>query len=180
MGGPEAPVTRVHGALLEVHQVGILLRGRSGVGKSECALELVSRGHRLVADDVVELAMGEDGRVVGRSPERIRHHMEIRGLGILYIPDLFGPESVAESVSVDLVCELDQWRGGSHYDRLGLERTSIDLLGVEIPRLVLPARPGGSMATVVEVGAREHRRRQDGVNSAARLDARLRREMRRP
>jgi HPr kinase/phosphorylase len=180
MGGPAAPVTRVHGALLEVHQVGVLLRGRSGIGKSECALELVSRGHRLVADDVVELETAEGGRVIGRSPERIRHHMEIRGLGILYIPDLFGPDSVVESVSVGLVCELEQWREGAHYDRLGLERTGVELLGIEIPRLVLPARPGGSMATVVEVGAREHRRRQDGVNSAARLDARLRREMDRP
>ena len=180
MGDPDAPVTRVHGALLEVHRVGVLLRGRSGIGKSECALELVSRGHRLVADDVVELSKGEDGRVVGRSPERIRHHMEIRGLGILYIPDLFGPESVAESVAVDLVCELERWHEGAQYDRLGLERTALDLLGVEVPRLVLPARPGGSMATVVEVGAREHRRRQDGVNAAARLDERLRREMQRP
>jgi HPr kinase/phosphorylase len=180
MGGPAAPVTRVHGALLEVHQVGILLLGRSGIGKSECALELVSRGHRLVADDVVELGTGEGGQVVGRSPERIRHHMEIRGLGILYIPDLFGPESVAESVTVDLVCELERWREGAQYDRLGLERAGIELLGVEVPRLVLPARPGGSMATVVEVGAREHRRRQGGVNSAARLDARLQREMHRP
>jgi HPr kinase/phosphorylase len=180
MGDPAAPVTRVHGALLEVHRVGVLLLGRSGIGKSECALELVSRGHRLVADDVVELGTDESGRVVGRSPERIRHHLEIRGLGILYIPDLFGPESVAESVTVDLVCELERWREGAHYDRLGLERAGIDLLGVELPRLVLPARPGGSMATVVEVGAREHRRRQDGVNSAARLDARLRREMHRP
>jgi HPr kinase/phosphorylase len=103
-----------------------------------------------------------------------------RGLGILYIPDLFGPDSVVESVSVGLVCELERWREGAHYDRLGLDRTGVELLGVEIPRLVLPARPGGSMATVVEVGAREHRRRQDGVNSAARLDARLRREMDRP
>ena len=180
MAGAETPVTRVHGALLEVHRVGVLLRGRSGIGKSECALELVSRGHRLVADDVVELEKGGDGRLVGRSPERIRHHMEIRGLGILYIPDLFGPESVAESVAVDLVCELERWREGADYERVGLERTSLDLLGAEVPRLVLPAHPGGSMATVVEVAAREHRRRQDGVNAAARLDARLRREMRRP
>jgi len=180
MAGAQAPVTRVHGALLEVHRVGVLLRGRSGIGKSECALELVSRGHRLVADDVVELERSAEGRVVGRAPERIRHHMEIRGLGILYIPDLFGPESVAESASVDLVCELERWREGAQYDRLGLERTSHELLGVAIPRLVLPAHPGGSMATVVEVAAREQRRRRDGVNAAARLDARLRREMRRP
>jgi HPr kinase/phosphorylase len=180
MGGPEAPVTRVHGALLEVHRVGVLLLGRSGIGKSECALELVSRGHRLVADDVVELSPAGGERLVGRSPERIRHHLEIRGLGILYIPDLFGPESVAESVAVDLVCELERWRDGAEYDRLGLERTRIELAGVGIPRLVLPTRPGGSMATVVEVGAREHSRRAGGVNAAARLDERLRREMHRP
>jgi HPr kinase/phosphorylase len=171
---------RVHGALLDVHGVGILLLGPSGIGKSECALELVSRGHRLVADDVVELERGADGRLSGRAPERIRHHMEIRGLGILYVPDLFGPEGVAESACVDLVCELEKWREGGGYDRLGLERARVELAGVEIPRLVLPARPGGSMATVVEVAAREHRRRLEGVNAAARLDARLRREMRRP
>jgi len=171
---------KIHGALLDVHGVGILLLGPSGIGKSECALELVARGHRLVADDVVEVARAEDGRLSGRAPERVRHHMEIRGLGILFIPDLFGPESVAESVSVDLVCELERWREGGPYDRLGLERAKVELDGVEVPRLVLPARPGGSMATVVEVAAREHRRRLEGVNAAARLDEKLRREMRRP
>jgi HPr kinase/phosphorylase len=171
---------RVHGALVDVHGVGILLLGPSGIGKSECALELVSRGHRLVADDVVDLARDEAGRLVGSAPERIRHHMEIRGLGILYIPDLFGPEGVAESAAVDLVCELERWREGAPYDRLGLERERTELEGVEVPRLVLPAHPGGSMATVVEVAAREHRRRLEGVNAAARLDDRLRREMHRP
>jgi HPr kinase/phosphorylase len=163
-----------------VHGVGVLLLGPSGIGKSECALELVSRGHRLVADDVVEVERGAAGRLAGRAPERIRHHMEIRGLGILYVPDLFGPESVAESAGVDLVCELERWREGAPYDRLGLERARTELEGVEVPRLVLPAHPGGSMATVVEVAAREHRRRSEGVNAAARLDDRLRREMRRP
>jgi len=171
---------RLHGALLEVHGVGVLLLGPSGIGKSECALELVSRGHRLVADDVVEIERGADGRLAGRAPERIRHHMEIRGLGILYVPDLFGPAAVAESAGVELVCELERWREGGAYDRLGLERESIELEGVALPRIVLPARPGGSMATVVEVAAREHRRRSEGVNAAARLDARLRGEMQRP
>jgi HPr kinase/phosphorylase len=170
---------KIHGALLEVHGVGVLLLGPSGIGKSECALELVHRGHRLVADDVVEIEVAQ-GRLVGRAPERIRHHMEIRGLGILYVPDLFGPGAVAESGAVDLVCELERWREGAPYDRLGLERERLELAGVSIPRLVLPARPGGSMATVIEVAAREHRRRLEGVNAAARLDERLRREMRRP
>jgi HPr kinase/phosphorylase len=171
---------KVHGALVDVCGVGVLLLGPSGIGKSECALELVSRGHRLVADDVVELERVAAGGLVGRAPERIRHHMEIRGLGILYIPDLFGPEGVAESAGVDLVCELERWREGAPYDRLGLERARMELGGVDLPRLVLPARPGGSMATVVEVAAREHRRRTEGVNAAARLDDRLRREMHRP
>jgi HPr kinase/phosphorylase len=171
---------RIHGALLDVHGVGVLLLGPSGIGKSECALELIHRGHCLVADDVVEVEAAGDGRLVGRAPERIRHHMEIRGLGILYVPDLFGPASVAESAPLDLVCELERWREGAPYDRVGLERDRLELLGVALPRLVLPARPGGSMATVVEVAAREHHRRLEGVNAAARLDERLRREMHRP
>ena len=171
---------RLHGALLDVFGVGVLLLGPSGIGKSECALALITRGHRLVADDVVEIEPGEGGAPVGRAPERIRHHMEIRGLGILYIPDLFGRERVAESAPVDLVCELERWREGGGYERLGLERACIELCGVQMPRLVLPARPGGSMATVVEVAAREHCRRREGVNAAQRLDTRLRREMHRP
>ena len=177
MRAAAAPATRLHGALLEVHGVGVLLLGPSGIGKSECALELVARGHRLVADDVVEIAPGPGGAPVGRAPARIRHHMEIRGLGILYIPDLCGMERVAESAPLELVCELERWRAGGRYDRLGLERERIEVGGVELPRLVLPARPGGSMATVVEVAAREHRRRKAGVNAAQRLDRRLRREM---
>ncbi len=157
--------------------MGVLLRGPSGVGKSECALELVSRGHRLAADDVVELERSAEGRLVGWAPERIRHHMEIRGLGIIYLPDLFGSDAVCDRAAVDLVCHLERWRDGAEYDRLGLERDREEIAGVELPRLRLPARPGGSMATVVEVAALEHLRRQMGDNAAARLDARLRREM---
>ena len=167
----------IHGALVEVSGVGVLLRGPSGVGKSECALELVSRGHKLVADDVVLLERTPDGVLLGRSSERIRHHMEIRGLGIIFVPDLFGAAAVCERAAVELICQLERWREGADYDRTGLDRDHEELEGVALPRLRLPARPGGSMATIVEVAAREHRNRSGGDSAAARLDQRLRREM---
>ncbi len=170
----------IHGALVEVHGVGVLLQGTSGVGKSECALELVSRGHRLVADDVVDLWVDADGRPRGAAPERIRHYMEIRGLGIVHIPKLFGEERVAEEVGVELICQLEPWRDGVDFERVGIERETVPILGVELPRVRLPARPGASMATIVEVAAREHLSRSEGFNAARRLDDRLRREMSRP
>jgi HPr kinase/phosphorylase len=166
-----------HGALLDVHGVGILLLGRSGLGKSECALELVTRGHRLIADDVVELRPDGQGGLLGTAPERVRHYMEIRGLGILNIPDLFGPESVCDEVRVDLICRLEAWRDGVEYERVGLERLTMELDGFDVPRVTLPARPAGSLATVVEVAARDHLRRSAGVVAAQELDTRLRREM---
>lgn len=171
---------RGHGALLDVHGVGVLLLGPSGVGKSECALELVSRGHRLVADDVFEAQVAEDGRVIGRAPERVRHHMEIRGVGIVYIPDLYGPRSVRNEIAIELVCRLEPLATGVAYERVGFERPEIEIGGASLPQLTLPARAGGSMATVVELAAREHRQRREGVNAARRLDARLRSEMRGP
>jgi len=167
----------VHGALLEVHGVGTALLGPSGIGKSECALELLGRGHRLVADDVIELTVGPDGRLIGRAPDRIRHYMEIRGIGIFFVPDLFGSEAVRGDVTVDLICRLERWNEDVAYERVGLERVTEELAGSKIPRLTLPARPGGSMATVVELAAREHLQRQAGVNAALRLDRRLREEM---
>jgi HPr kinase/phosphorylase len=169
----------IHGALLEVHGVGTALLGPSAIGKSECALELLNRGHRLVADDVIELIPGSDDGLTGRAPERIRHYMEIRGIGIVFIPDLFGAESVCDEVSVDLVCRLERWREGVAYERVGLERPEEEFAGVRLPRLTLPARPGGSMATIVELAAREHLQRQAGINAAQRLDQRLRNEMER-
>ncbi len=170
----------VHGALLDVHGVGVLLLGPSGIGKSECALELVYRGHRLVADDVVDLSRTGSDRVVGSAPERVRHYMEIRGLGIICVPDLFGRESVRDEIQIELLCRLQKWEDGAEYERLGLDRATEMLAGVEVPRFILPARPGGSMATIVDVAAREHRQRCAGVNAAMRLDAALRSEMRRP
>jgi HPr kinase/phosphorylase len=167
----------LHGSLLDVHGVGTLLLGPSGIGKSECALELLSRGHRLVADDVIELRLTPDGRVFGTAPERVRHFMEIRGVGIVSVPDLFGSDAVRDEMSLDLVCRLVKWTEGVEYERVGLERPVEEFCGVSIPRLTLPARPGGSMATVVDVAVREHRMRREGVVGARRLDERLKREM---
>jgi HPr kinase/phosphorylase len=167
----------LHGSLLDVHGVGTLLLGPSGIGKSECALELLFRGHRLVADDVLEIRSTPDGRVVGQAPERVRHFMEIRGVGIVSVPDLFGPGAVRDEMAIDLVCRLVKWREGVEYERVGLERPTEAFAGVPLPCLTLPARPGGSMATVVDVAVRDHRLRCEGVVGAQRLDERLRREM---
>jgi HPr kinase/phosphorylase len=168
--------TQAHGALIDVLEVGVLLLGPSGIGKSECALELVSRGHRLVADDVVRIRRTPDGRLVGSAPEMIRHYMEIRGIGLLFIPDLYGPAAVRDEGPVDLLCRLEEWREGAEYDRVGLERPTQDLLGAALPALVLPAHPAGSMATLVEVAVRDHLRRREGQVAARRLDERLRGE----
>jgi HPr kinase/phosphorylase len=166
-----------HGALLEIRGVGVLLLGPSGVGKSECALELIRRGHRLVADDVVELVETESGGLRGSSSPQIRHYLEIRGLGILYVPDLFGERAVLESMGVDLICHLDPPDRGREYERVGFERKLTELAGVEIPSVTLPARPAGSIATVVEVAARDHLLRRTGRNAARDLDAALREKM---
>jgi HPr kinase/phosphorylase len=166
---------QAHGALIDVLDVGVLLLGKSGVGKSECALELVCRGHRLVADDVVRVK-GDDGKLVGTAPERIRHYMEIRGIGLLYIPELYGPESVLEESSIDLLCRLEAWRDGVEYERIGIERPRESLAGVSVPALVLPVRPARNMATLVEVAVRDHLRREAGSNAAERLDSRMRAE----
>jgi HPr kinase/phosphorylase len=165
----------VHGGLLRVRGCGVLLLGPSGVGKSEIALELVSRGHQLVADDVVELFL-EDGRLIGRPREAIRHFLEIRGLGILCIPDLYGAGAVAQESPVSLAFRLEHWREGAAYDRVGLERKTESLLGVAVPSLVLPVRPSANMATLVEAAVRDHEQRARGESGAAKLDARLRGE----
>ena len=168
----------VHGTLVDVGGVGVLLLGPSGVGKSECALELISRGHRLVADDVVRLEPQAGGGVAGSSPENIRHHLEIRGLGILYVPDLYGRARVMDSARIDLVCNIARGEADADYDRLGLDPSWHELAGEKVRELRLPARPGASMATIVEVAALEHRRLARGGESAAlRLDTRMRRAM---
>lgn len=152
--------------------MGILLLGPSGIGKSECALELVARGHRLVADDVVRLRR-EGDRLLGRAPETIRHYTEVRGLGLLFVPDLYGPDAVAEEGPVDLVCRLQRWAEGADYDRVGEERRRTELAGVEVPALELPVRPATSMATLLEVAARDHRARRRGAQPARDLSKRI-------
>jgi HPr kinase/phosphorylase len=167
---------QVHGALVEVLGVGVLLLGPSGIGKSETALELVTRGHRLVADDVVRVRAGADGTLLGAGPELIRHHLEIRGIGILDVPDLFGAGAVLDEARVERLCRLEQWRADAAYERVGLERPTETWAGVALPVLLLPVRPSGNMATLVEVAVRDHLRRPATGSAAARLDERLRRE----
>lgn len=172
--------SQIHGALIEVLEVGVLLLGPSGIGKSECALELVRRGHCLVADDVVRIDRTDDDRLRGSAPELIRHYMEIRGIGLLHIPDLYGPDSVKQQAFIDLVCHLERWREGAEYERVGLERPAENLAGVEVPVLVLALRPAGSMATLIEVAARDFLLRREGVSAPKQLDERVRGEIRRP
>ena len=170
-----ASESQAHGALVEVLDIGVLLVGPSGIGKSECALDLVERGHALVADDVVRIRKEGSG-LIGSAPEVIRYFMEIRGIGLLYLPDLYGPESVRTSGAIDLVCRLEEWREGVEFDRVGLERLTEDWAGVALPVVRLPARPAGSMATLIEAAVRDHRQRALGSIGAERIDARLRGE----
>lgn len=152
----------------------MLLLGPSGIGKSECALELVRRGHALVADDVVEMTRGEDGRLVGRAPALIRYHLELRGIGVVSVPELFGENAVLDECCVDLVCHLEAWEPGLEVERLGIERPQVDYDGVSLPAFRLPARPAGSLATLVEVAVRETVQRESRPSAAERLDRRLR------
>ena len=173
--------TQIHGALVEVLGLGVLLTGKSGVGKSECVLELVRRRYRLVADDVVKLRRidpepgqaQEPSYLVGRSPEAIRHYLEIRGIGLLCISDLYGKESVLDEHRVDLVCRLEKWQQGAQYERIGLDRPIEEIAGVSVPTLTIPMRPATSSATLVEVATRDELQRLVGNNAAKRLDEKL-------
>jgi HPr kinase/phosphorylase len=163
----EAPVeATLHGVLVVVYGIGVLLLGESGSGKSECALDLVTRGHRLVADDVVEIWGNGAGAVTGRGPARIRHHMEIRGLGIINIQDLFGVAAICERKRIELVIQLEAWQAEKEYDRLGLAEYRYPLLGVEIPMLRVPVSAGRNVAILVEVAARNHLLKGMGIHAA--------------
>jgi HPr kinase/phosphorylase len=155
----------LHGVLLDVFGVGILLLGKSGIGKSEIALDLVMRGHRLVADDIVNL-FRKGGDVYGFGNDLIQHHMEIRGLGIINIKDLFGVASVRDRKKIELVIELVEWDPKAEYDRLGLDQESMNIVGVEVPHAVVPVRPGRNMTTIVEVASRNHLLKLRGHNPA--------------
>jgi HPr kinase/phosphorylase len=159
-----APRTRIHGVLVDVFEIGVLLLGKSGIGKSECALELVMRGHRLVADDAVECDYRPPGMVFGQPAALLRHHIEVRGLGILNIKDLFGVTAIRERKRLDLVVELEQ--GERDYDRLGLEDETREVLGVLVRKVTLPVRPGRNMSSIIEIAARNELLRQAGHHPA--------------
>ena len=167
----------VHGVLLDILGLGVLIVGESGIGKSECALDLVVRGHRLVADDTVEVRRRGDSFVIGTCPDLTRHHMEVRGLGLINIRDLFGVASTRTSKRVELVVQLDRWGPDREYDRLGLDDASYDLIGLKVPVIRMPVAPGRNLAILVEVAARNQLLRMRGLNAArelvTRLDARL-------
>lgn len=168
-----APRATQHGVLVDVYGVGILITGESGVGKSESALELLKRGHRLVADDVVDIRRVSENRLVGEAPEILRHLMEIRGVGIIDISTMFGIGAVAASKSIDMVVHLETWQQGKEYDRLGLDDEYTEILDVKVPWLLLPIRPGRNLAIVLEVAARNLRLKQQGFNAARELDKRM-------
>lgn len=172
-----APRTAIHGVFMEVWGVGILLLGKSGIGKSECALDLLQRGHRLVADDMVDLKRRGTDVIYGTGTAMLRHHIEVRGLGILNVKDMFGITAVRARKRVELVIELVEWRDGEAYDRLGLDERSMTLLNLELPLLTVPVRPGRNMASIIEVAARNHALKSMGTNPAVRLQQRISQEI---
>jgi HPr kinase/phosphorylase len=165
----------LHGVLMDVFGVGILLIGKSGIGKSEIALDLVMRGHRLVADDIVDVTRRKPGVVYGAGNAIIKHHMEIRGLGIINIKDLFGVASVRERKKIELLIELVEWEPNREYDRLGVEQATFNVVGVDIPMSVVPVRPGRNMTTIIEVAARNQLLKLQGHHSAREFADRLNR-----
>ncbi len=168
-----APRSTLHGVLLDVYGVGVLITGESGVGKSEAALELVKRGHQLVADDVVDVCKVNDTRLTGEAPETIRHFMEIRGIGIIDIKAMFGIGAVTTTKSIDLVIHLENWNEKKAYDRLGLVDEYTSIMDVKIPQLVLPVRPGRNLAIIIEVAARNFSLKKMGYSAAREMDNRL-------
>ncbi|MEE1042935.1 MAG: HPr(Ser) kinase/phosphatase [Clostridia bacterium] len=168
-----APRITRHGVLVEVYGEGILILGESGVGKSEAAIELVKRGHRLVADDAVEIKKVSDISLVGSSPEIIRHFIELRGIGIIDVKEIFGIGAVKNTEKIDMVINLETWVDGKQYDRLGLEDEYTDILGIKVPSLLIPVKPGRNLAVIVEIAAMNNRQKRNGYNAAEELNKRL-------
>ena len=168
----------IHGVLMDILGLGVLIVGESGIGKSECALDLVARGHRLVADDTVEIRRRGETEIVGTCPELTRHHMEVRGLGVINIRDLFGVASTRAAKRVELVVQLERWDPAREYDRLGIDENVYDLLGLKVPLIRMPVAPGRSLAILVEVAARNQLLRTRGLNAAKELVSRLEQRLR--
>jgi len=172
-----APRITRHGVLVEVHGEGILILGESGVGKSETAVELVKRGHRFVADDAVEIKRVSSKTLVASAPPVIRNFIELRGIGIVDVKQIFGMGAVKDTEKIDMVIHLEQWEDGKPYDRLGLVDEYTNILGVNIPSLTIPVRPGRNLAIILEVAAMNNRQKRSGYNAAEELNRRLMSEM---
>lgn len=168
-----APTITRHGVLVEVYGEGVLIVGDSGIGKSESAIELVKRGHRLIADDAVEISRTAENLLIGSSPELIRHYMEIRGIGVVNIKSLFGTGAVRDYCNIDMIVSLEQWDDTEQYDRLGTDWKSENIMDVKISRLSLPVKPGRNMAAILEVAAMTHREKKMGYNAAAELSEKI-------
>ncbi len=168
-----APRITRHGVLIEIYGEGVFITGESGVGKSETAIELVKRGHRLVADDAVEIRKVSNISLVGSSPDNIRHFLELRGIGIINARRLFGIGAVKMTEKIDLVVELEQWNSEKVYDRMGVDTEFVSLLGVKIPSLTIPVKPGRNLAVILEVAAMNNRQKKMGYNAARELLNRL-------
>ena len=172
-----APRITRHGCLVEIYGEGILLLGDSGVGKSETTIELIKRGHRLIADDAVEIKRVSDKTLVGSAPELIKHYVELRGIGIVDVRRLFGMGAVKETEKINLVIQLENWVEGKMYDRLGMDEETIDILGINIPAITIPVRPGRNLAIILEVAAMNNRQKRMGYNTAEEFNNNLLRQM---
>lgn len=168
-----APCITRHGVLVEVYGEGILILGDSGIGKSETAIELVKRGHRLIADDAVELRRVSDKTLVGSAPELIRHYVELRGIGVVDVSKIFGIGAIKETEKVDLVIKLESWVQGKMYDRLGLEAEFTDFMGISIPTNTIPVKPGRNLAVIIEIAAMNSRLKAMGYNTAVEFNKKL-------
>lgn len=168
-----APTITRHGVLVEVYGEGILILGDSGIGKSETAIELIKRGHRLIADDAVEISKVSEKTLVGRAPSIIRHYMELRGIGIIDVRRIFGTGAVKETEKIQLVIKFEQWVEGKLYDRMGLENETVEILGISIPAITVPVRPGRNLAAILEIAAMNQRLKKMGYNTAEEFNKKL-------
>ena len=172
-----APRITRHGGLVEVYGEGLLLLGDSGVGKSETAIELVKRGHRLIADDAVEIKRVSEKTLVGSAPEMIRHYVELRGIGIVDVRRLFGMGAIKETERIDLVIQLENWVEGKMYERFGMEEESINILGINIPSVTVPVRPGRNLAIILEIAAMNNRQQRMGYNIVLEFNKKMMKQM---
>ena len=173
LGVELAPRQTVHGVLVEVYGEGILILGESGVGKSEAAIELVKRGHRLIADDAVEIRRVSSKTLVGTAPENIRHYVELRGIGIVNVRRIFGMGAVKESENIRLVIRIEPWQSDKLYDRMGIDEKTTEILGNSVPYIEIPVKPGRNLAVIIEVAAMNNRQKELGYNAANELMAKL-------